>query len=329
MAISRVWAVLPGFIASIIIGFAIWYASALVSWIDPLVAGILFGIILRSIIGQRKFLEQGLDWTPKALIPPGIILYGAHLSFGFDVVSPQIWLQLLVGLVIVVWLARTVGKWLKIPDPTSMLLAVGTAICGASAIVIAADTVRAEKRDTTTSLVVITIWGLIGLALLPLLASRWDMNSADQALLYATTLHQTGLVKTAAAMAGGDVPSIAIAIKTARIFTIIPLLFIVGTLAYLPIMGTHVDRSSYKVRIPWYLWAFVISGLCFNFIPQLAVYTPPAHIINTIIWTMAMVSIGLTVDARTVLGSIGKPLLAGLIIWLGLLMVFFYTYLNS
>lgn len=322
--------VLPGFALAIAIGVAAWFISLLATWIDPLVAGIIFGMIMGTIIGERKLLAPGLNWAPKLLIPPGIILYGANLQFDLTVVSPLVWLQLIVGLVIVVWLARTVGKWLKIPDPTSLLLAVGTAVCGASAIVIAADTVGAKKRDTATSLLVITLWGLLGLVILPYLADYFTMDIPQQAMLYATTLHQTGLVKTAAINAGGACLPIAMAIKTARIVTIIPVLLIVGTLHYYPALTDPLARErKFKVRVPWYLWAFVLSGICFTFIPALATYAPSVRPITAVIWTMAMVSVGLTVNARKILASIGKPLIAGLIIWLGLILVFLYTFINS
>ncbi len=321
---------LPGFSLAILCGFGIWFASSLVSWIDPLVAGILCGMIVRSLMGQRRLLSPGLEWTPRALIPPGIILYGAHLRFDFAIVSPLTWLQLLVGLIIVVWLATTVGKWLKISQPTSLLLAVGTAVCGASAIVIASEAVKAERRDTATTLLVITIWGLIGLVCLPLLAGAMGMNVHDQALFYSTTLQQTGLVKAAALHAGEGCLSMAMTIKTARIATLIPLLFIVGTITLLPQMrGPIKNKSAYRVRVPWYLWGFIIAGVCFTFIPVLAAHASSVHPITALIWTMAMVSIGLTVDIRSVLRSIGRPLLAGLIVWIGLLIVFLYTYLNT
>jgi len=320
---------IPGFLIAITLGVLIWWLSSLSSWVDSLVAGILGGMLVRSIIGEREILAQGLRLTPKLLIPPGIILYGANLHFDYDIVSPLIWLQILVGVVIVVWLARTVGRWFKITESTSLLLAVGTAVCGASAIIIASDAVGGRKRDTTTSILVITTWGLVGLGLLPLAARFFNMGIGDQALLYATTLHQTGFVKAAAMNVSDLCLQMAIAIKAARIVMIIPLLLVVGTIYYLPyLLDPTSNNKKYRVRIPWYLWCFIISGLCFTFIPALAGYIPLVGKINSLVWTMAMVSIGLTVDAKSVITSLGKPLLAGLIIWLGLLGVFLYTYFN-
>jgi uncharacterized integral membrane protein (TIGR00698 family) len=322
--------VLPGFLIATATGISIWFLSTLSPAVDPLVAGILGGLILRAIIGERQILSPGLNWAPKLLIPPGIILYGANLRFDFDIVSPLTWLQILIGLTIVVWLARTVGKWLKLTEATSSLLAAGTAICGASAIVIASDAVGGTKRDTAISILVITIWGLVGLMVLPIVANYFEMNVYDQALLYSTTLQQTGLVKSAASQAGSDCLSMAMAIKTARVATIIPLLLAVGSIYYLSKFAEEPSgKTSFKVRVPWYLWGFIAVGLCFSFIPMLRTYAPTLNLIKSIIWTMAMVSIGLSVDAKSAIKSLGKPLIAGLIIWIGLLVVFFYTFIVS
>jgi len=319
---------MPGFLLTITLGALIWYLSKHVNWIDPLVAGILGGMLIRAIIGTRGHLTPGFAWTPKVLIPPGIILYAAHLRFDLDVVSPLIWFQLVVGLIIAIWAARSIGSWFGLRDATSLLVGVGTAICGASAIVISKDAVEARPRDTATALIVITIWGLAGLLFLPPLAGYIGMNANEQGLLYATTLHQTGLVKAAAAGVSSTCLNIAMAVKSARIIGIIPLLLIAGTLHHLPsLTASRRTRKHYKVRIAWYLWAFIAAGICFNVIPAMTTIIPTCNFINTILWTMAMTSIGLTINIKKVFASIGKPLITGLIAWIGVLVVFLYTFL--
>lgn len=325
---SRATEVVPGFLLTITLGALIWFVSKHISWADPLVAGILGGMLLRAIIGERHYLAPGFAWTPTVLIPPGIILYAAHLRFDMSIVSPLVWFQILVGLIIAIWIARSIGTWLGLSDATSLLIGIGTAVCGASAIVIAKDAVEGRPRDTATALIVITIWGLAGLLVLPPLAAYLKMTVSEQGLLYATTLHQTGLVKAAAQSVGTACLNIAMAIKSARIIGIIPLLLISGMLHHLPsLTASRQARKQYKVRIAWYLWVFIAAGICFNVFPATAPLIPTFNFINTIIWTMAMMSIGLTVDIKQVFASIGKPLIAGFIIWMGILVVFLYTYL--
>lgn len=324
----RAQQIVPGFILAIALGTVIWFVSSRVAWIDPLVAGIVGGMLLRAIIGERRQLTPGFEWTPSLLIPPGIILYAAHLRFDTNVVTPLVWFQILVGMIIAIWAARSIGSWLGLRDATSLLIGVGTAICGASAIVIAKDAVEARSRDTATALVVITIWGLLGLIILPHIATYLKMTVQEQGLLYATTLHQTGLVKAAAIGVSNACLNVAMAIKSARIISIIPLLLIAGTLHHLPsLTASRRARKQYKVKIAWYLWAFIVTGILFNIVPALTPVIPTCKFINAIVWTMAMTSIGLTINLREVFTQFARALIAGLIVWLGVLTVFAYTYL--
>lgn len=319
----------PGFILALALGTAIWFVSSHITWIDPLVAGIVGGMFLRAMIGERERLTPGFEWTPSVLIPPGIILYAAHLRFDFAVVTPLIWFQLVIGLVIAIWAARSIGTWLGLRDATSLLLGVGTAVCGASAIVIAKDAVEARSRDTATALVVITIWGLIGLIVMPHVAQYLEMSVNEQALLYATTLHQTGLVKAAALGVSKACLNAAMAIKSARTIGIIPLLLIASTLHHLPsLTASRSARTQHRVKIAWYLWVFIAAGILFNVVPALAPVVPTCKLINAILWTMAMTSIGLSINLKDIFTQFGRALVAGLVIWLGVILVFTYTYIT-
>jgi uncharacterized membrane protein YadS len=104
----------------------------------------------------------------------------------------------------------------------------------------------------------------------------------------------------------------------------------VGTLYHFPSLKVAEEKAgTFKVRIPWYLWGFIICGLIFAFVSALAPYVYSVNLAASMIWTVAMVSVGLTVDIKEVFGSLGKPLLVGLAAWLGLLGVFIYTYVNT
>ncbi len=321
---------LPGFSLALLLGVLVWLIALSAHWLDPLVAGIVVGMVLRTIIGERRKFSSGLNWAPTVLIPPGIILYGANLRFNLEVVSPLIWLQIIVGLIVVVWICQSLGRLFKLPRPTSLLLAIGTAICGASAIMIARPAVEGDNRNTATAVLVITVWGLLGLLFLPYLADIFDMNVSNQARLFATTLQQTGLVKAAASHVGRDCLTVAMTIKVARTVTIIPLLLIVGTLYRMPYLKEEPDQGqNFKVHIPWYLWGFVGCGLLFAFVSSLAPYVYPISMLSSLAWTMSMVSIGLTVDMKEVINTLAKPLIVGLIAWIGLIAVFMYAYLNT
>lgn len=319
--------VLPGFLLTVAGGLLAWYGATIYTVVDPLVVGIILGMVIRTVIGERPFLKPGLMKSTKLLIPIGIILYGTNLEFQkLFLVPTYVWLQLLVGVIIIMLLVSWIGPKIKLSKPISLLIGVGTAICGASAIIITSPVVKAKYEDTAKSLVVITALGIIGVIFWPMIGALLKMTPNDFALFSATTLHQTGLVKTAASIFGLNALSTAMLIKMARIVMIIPLILFAGVLSTYESLDEAANRSKpLDIRIPWFLWAFILSGLAFSYITPLTYYAGQIKPLAGVAWTMAMVSVGLNVDIKRVGTALPRPLILGLIAWIAVIAVFFIS----
>jgi uncharacterized membrane protein YadS len=136
----------------------------------------------------------------------------------------------------------------------------------------------------------------------------------------------TGLVKAAALALGEGCLRLALSIKMARTALIIP---IIGFLYWYCGRGHAIKKKNIFLRIPWFMWAFVLVGLVVSFVPvvgpALAVLKPWAGIF----FTMALTSVGLSVDFRRMLDVGGAPLIVGLVCWLvtiGIFMVVSYSF---
>jgi len=312
---EKILAILPGFMLAILIGNVSWFIGSLHKIADPLVVGIVLGIIIRFVIGEHVKFDPGLIFAPTFFIPIGIIFYGINLRFDSLGEVPAIaWLQLIVGIIVIFAAAVYLGNKLKLRDKSSLLIATGTAICGASAIVITAPVIKGEKEDISLALVTITVWGIIGVLLYPLIRKWLSMSDSGYALFAATTLHMTGLVKITAALRQSSLPLV-LAIKMARTLMIIS---VVGVLHYFIIR----NRKKSHASIPWYLWGFLLVGLAFSFIPQLITYRETLKPLAGIFFTMALASIGLMVNIRKIIPSLGKALILGLISWAAAIAIF-------
>lgn len=322
---KRSWAnIITGFILVIGGGLAAYFLGRLHLGVGPLVLGIVVGIVIRTIIGKWISFQQGLGKSIRILIPAGIILYGTHLEFVRLVEVPtQVWLQLLVGTTVIIFIVRLIGPKIGLTKALSLLIGVGTAICGASAIVIAAPVVEADTDETAKSLVTITILGLIGMLLWPYIG-RWLGFSTDQyALFCSTTLHQTGQVKTAASAFGSEALSMATLIKMARIMMIIPMIPLAGILSKFDSFDQAVHhQTGLRIRIPWFLWIFIFVGLISSYVKPVAENIHYIRPLASIVWTMAMVSVGMLIDIKKIASSLSKPLLLGLFAWIGAIAVF-------
>ncbi len=314
---------IPGLGLAITLGLSAYWVAGLNKAMDALVVGIVFGMLARSAIGERKMLLPGLGLAPKILIPLGIILYGVNLEFHKLASVPAIvWLQFLVGIVIVFWVAVYVGSRLGLSDKTQLLIGMGTSICGASAIILASPVIEAEKEDTGMSLLVITILGFLGVATYPAIQSFLSMSWQSYAFFCATTLHQTGLVKMAANFLGKECVDLAICIKMARTATIIPILL--GFSWYASYLAVTKGMKA-RFGVPWFLWGFLLIGLLFSF-SQIGQYSKAIKPWASLAFTFALTSIGLGVDIKKIVFTLPKPILLGALAWLSIIALFFFGY---
>ncbi|NIA06631.1 MAG: putative sulfate exporter family transporter [Actinobacteria bacterium] len=323
MAGRKIQHIIPSAVVAMLVGYAAFYVAGLHKVLDPLVVGIVLGMVVRLFIGQHDFFDEGLNLVARMIIPIGIIIYGVNIKFHkLDIIPFATWLQIIIGVIIIFGLNQLLCKRLSVASETGLLISVGTAICGASAIAFATPAVKAKSEDTGTSLLVITIWGLVGVICYPWLQEWLNMSSDNYALLCATTLHQTGLVKTAAAQQGSDCLQVAMTIKMARTCMII---VIICLLPWLTGPKKSAERGP-KCRSLWFLGGFVLVGLAFSFLPGLRPYATKVKPFASLIWTMAMTSLGLTVDLRSVARKMARPLLLGLVLWLAVVINFFVGY---
>jgi len=315
----------PGIILAVVAGLAAFFVAKLHRTLDPLVVGIVFGMIVRLIAGDREVFAKGFHFVPEFFIPVGILFYGVNLKFHqLNIIPFAAWMQIIIGMVIIFWAGPAVGKALGLTDKGTLLICVGTAICGASAVALATPVVRGKSEETSSALLTITIWGFVGILVFPFFQKMMNMTSDNYALLCATTLHQTGLVKLAAGNFSSECLKIAMVIKMARTCLIIPILLYISY--FLKGEDSKDSRGLEVFRIPWFLWGFLLVGVIFSFVPSLHPSVPKIKPYATILWTLAMTGVGLSVDLKLVAMKLVRPLVCGLVVWIALLANFFVGY---
>lgn len=323
-----------GLISAIVVGVAAFYLSKSYPLFDSLVLGLLLGILTRLFFDIFHFPISGTESVSRFLVFTGLVLYGVNLKLDkLAEISVVTWLQVIVGIIVVFWLAIIAGKRLKICAKGSVLTAVGTAICGASAIIMSAFVIKAEKKDIGRALLAITVWGLMGVVLYPYIQKLLAMSADSYAVFTATTLSQTGFVKMAALYLGKSVESAALSIKVIRTALIIPILFILAIWfkeekTALPAVNGNGEKESSFKWLYLALAGFVLAGISFSFLPVLFPYakTITSLGIGVILWTIAMASIGLGIEIKSFLAGFSRFLVLGLLLWLALIVVFMFGY---
>jgi len=157
---------------------------------------ILTGLILRHFISITKNFDLGYQFCIKYFLKWGIILLGVKLSlsevldFSFNsllVVVPCIFFT--------IFLVLFVGSYFNIPKKIALLIAVGTSICGATAIVATAPVLKAKKEEISFAIATITLFGLFAMIFYPFLANfLFSNNSLAVGLFLGSSIHDTAQV---------------------------------------------------------------------------------------------------------------------------------------
>jgi uncharacterized integral membrane protein (TIGR00698 family) len=171
--------------------------------ISEITVAVLLGLVLRNTIGLPVVYEKGLRLCGREVLRFGIILLGLRLSLAAVGQLGLAALPVIVGciataLVAVTWINRAFG----LPRRLGSLIAVGTSICGVSAIAATAPVIDAEEDEVSYSVACITLFGLVALFCYPFLAHA--MFGDDQprlaGLFLGTAIHDTSQVAGAGLM---------------------------------------------------------------------------------------------------------------------------------
>lgn len=238
--------------------------------VSGIMMAIIIGLIVGNVVPLPKLLRPGITFSLKKVLRLGIILLGIRLSIGEVVKLGALGIPVIVlciggGLLVTSWL----GARLRLSSRLSTLIAVGTGICGASAIVATGPAIDAKEEEITYAVANITVFGIIAMFVYPYIAHALLGADATRAGLFlGTSIHETAQVAGAGliyksvfdAPRGLDAATVAKLVRNVFMALVIPLM------AYL-----HHRRSSSgdgqraRIRIlnlfPLFIAGFVLMAI--------------------------------------------------------------------
>lgn len=205
VAIKDLPKLLPGLIAVSVLAWASIWMSEFIgtrlmgfekSPVSPVLLAIVLGLLIGVIVRLPKTITPGLNFSVKKVLRLGIILLGIRLTV-FDVFQlgvygiPIVALCIIGALLITTW----INNKLKLPERLGTLIAVGTSICGVTAIVAASPAIDAEEEEAAYAIAVITVFGLFATVVYPYLAHLIFAGQVMQVGMFlGTSVHETAQV---------------------------------------------------------------------------------------------------------------------------------------
>ncbi len=289
---------LPGLIVSLTIAFAASVLSYIHPSLEALAISILLGMLLSNILRDRDILASGIDISIKIFLPLGIALYGSQLTVKELHFTDA--LYVLLTFISVFTLVFLMSRGFGLKKNTSVLLATGMSVCGASAIAIVSSLIKAEKEETSISLIVVTVSGLVGLVFYPLIADFLNLTIKEFAFLSGTTLPMLGQVKVTAMTFGEECLSLALRYKLLRMSFLIFVVTVAVLLA---------RTEKKRIYVPWFVVAFIGLAVVVNLLKN---NTLPRVLepFSRFFLSTALAAIGLSVDFDAITEKGFAPLFA-------------------
>lgn len=198
-------------------------------------------------------------------------------------------------------------RLLKIERKTAYLVAIGTAICGGSAIAAVAPVIQAGEKQISVALGVVFILNSVALFAFPAMGHLLGLSQDSFGLWSAVAIHDTSSVVGAAAKYGAPALEVATTVKLARALWIVPVVLL-SSVAF----GT----GKRKIRIPYFIGLFVLAMLLNTYIPFVQHISPYIVNISRSVLTLTLFLVGCGLS-RKVVGTVGvKLFVMGCILWL-------------
>ncbi|WP_258535528.1 YeiH family protein [Bacillus sp. 03113] len=282
------------------------------NYIGPLASAIIIAVIYRQIWGYPEKLRSGIQFSSKNLLRFAIILYGLKLNI--DTVFHQGFglLSLDIGTIVFsIFLTILLAKWLKADFSISLLLGIGTGVCGAAAIAAVSPILKSKEEDTAIGVGIIALIGTVFSIAYITLRSFINLTDIQFGTWAGISLHEIAHVALAAAPAGEDALAIGLLAKLGRVFLLVPLSMI---LMYW-MKRTGKIQPDTKIEFPSFLIGFILMSFFGSYVLGKNFFVPE-HVmsyisnVTTFILSMAMVGLGLNVNLKELRKKAIKPLFA-------------------
>ncbi|HEY3807710.1 MAG TPA: putative sulfate exporter family transporter [Kofleriaceae bacterium] len=291
----------------VIAGAATLVAFDAPSWL-ALAAGL--AIALATRIDRPKRAKALTTWSLQA----GVVALGAGMNLDVVLrVGLNGALVTATSLSLAVMLGLALGRVLRVPRDTSLMLAVGTGICGGSAIAAIASVIRPKDHEISVALAVVFVLNAVALLLFPLIGHALGMSQYVFGRWAALAIHDTSSVVGAGLAYGSIALTVATTTKLARALWIVPVTLATAVLHG----GDDGDRRGRlrDVTWPWFIVGFVAIAALATWVPALAPYAQPvAHIgRRSLVLALFLIGLALSPSALSKVGS--RPFVLGVTLW--------------
>jgi uncharacterized integral membrane protein (TIGR00698 family) len=311
---------LPGLLLASAVAISAYLVRQLpgMATFSPLILAIVLGIAFHNLVGTPSAARPGVTFSLRRLLRVAIILLGPQLTIAqvIEVGGRGIGIivaTLLATFAFTVWM----GKLLGVDRKLSQLIAAGTSICGASAVIATNTVTNAHDEDVAYAVACVTVFGSVAMFTYPLLPGLLHLDPHGFGLWSGASIHEIAQVVAAAFQDGQKAGEFGTIAKLSRVMLLAPMVIVLGLMA----RNTGKDdpaasASSARPPLPWFVLGFValVGVNSLIVIPaETKIWIAAA---TTFLLSVALAAMGLETDIRKLAAKGIRPALLGALAFL-------------
>jgi uncharacterized integral membrane protein (TIGR00698 family) len=184
--------------------------------IEYVLWAILIGLVISNTLSIPRIFQSGIA-TYEFWLKLGIVLLGARFVLSDVMKLGGISLGLVViEITLSLALMTFLGRLFKLKPKLTSLLAIGSSVCGVSAIIAAKGAIDADDEDASFAMAAILALGALALFTFPVIAHGLHMNDVSYGLWAGLGVDNTAEATAAGALYSDAAGKVAVLAKTAR-----------------------------------------------------------------------------------------------------------------
>ncbi|WP_157245751.1 YeiH family protein [Nonomuraea typhae] len=345
LAVTRAWPRLhvPGIaVAAAAVAMAL-AVSRFLPALSPAIIAVTAGAALHNLGWLHERLRPGLQFVAKKVLRAAIVLLGLQIALPQVLTLGRPTLLIVVaatGLTFV--LTPLIGRRLGVAPGSSLLIATGVSICGASAIAAMHESAGSDDDDAASALGVVTLYGTAAIVFVPLVAGWLGLTGKQLGVWAGAAVHEVAQVAAIGAASGAAVLAVAVTAKLARVVLLAPMVAATafrhrlrhaGPVSAEPATAVHTGRTIHalaeppvasQAKRPPIMPLFVAGFLAMVVVRSLGVVpeavTTAVPQVTSLLLAAALFGLGTGIDVRklarggraVLLGGISTALITGI-----------------
>jgi uncharacterized integral membrane protein (TIGR00698 family) len=285
-------------IETLLIGYAL---------LEPLVLALILGVVIRAFWQPPAVMTPGITFSAKQVLELAIVLIGFSLPLGTLVdAGARLAVAVLVSVSLTLALGTVLGKVAGLPTKLAVLIGVGNAICGNSAIAAVAPAIRARKQDVASAIALTAVLGIGVVLTLPLLIPVVGFTDPEYGVVAGLSVYAVPQVLAATIPVSATAGQIASLVKLTRVLLLGPVVALLAILFRERDEATGASNLTLGKLVPWFVIGFGITVTLRSIGAVPEWLADGAQETSRVLTAVAMAGLGLSVDIRSVRETGGR-----------------------